>query len=131
MPFVHVRTATRLTSDQSNRIRHGITQLMAATLSKKAELTAVLIEPAAGEATWGIGGEPVAVAAHIDATVTAGTNTEDEKATFIGQAHALLRDVLGNRLPLATYVVITEVPSASWGYAGHTQAHRAASLKAA
>ena len=131
MPFVHVRTATTLTTAQNASIRQGITQLMASKLCKKAELTAVLVEPAAMGASWGIGGEAVGIAAHIDATVTAGTNTENEKAAFISEADGLLREVLGGGLPLATYVVVTEVPGASWGYAGQTQAHRAASLKAA
>ena len=130
MPFVHVRTATMPTPDQTTRIRQGVTRLLADTLRKKAELAAVLVEPVVSGASWGIGGEPAAVAAHVDATVTEGTNTVDEKAAFIAQAHELLRRVLGDGLPLATYVVITEVPGASWGYSGQTQAHRAASPRA-
>ena len=130
MPFVHVRTAATPTSDQTDRIRHGVLDLMAGTLRKKAELTAVLVEPVAAGASWSIGAAPVVVAAHIDATITKGTNTEEEMAAFIGQAHGLLRQVLGDGLPLATYVVVTEVPGISWGYAGETQAQRAASLKA-
>ncbi len=130
MPFVHVRTATTPTSNQITRIQQGITHLMADTLRKKAELTAVLVEPVAVGASWSVGAQPVAVAAHVDATVTEGTNTEGERAAFVGQAHELLRHVLGDGLPLATYVVVTEVPGANWGYAGQTQAHRAASHKA-
>ena len=131
MPFIHVRLAVTPTPDQTARIRKGITHLMAGTLRKKAELTAVLVEPLAPGASWGIGGEPVLVAAHVDATVTQGTNTESEKAEFVGRAHELLRAVLGNGLPLATYVVVTEVAGENWGYAGLTQSHRAVLSRAA
>lgn len=130
MPFIHVRTTTPPTAEQTARITQDITRLMASTLRKKAELTAVLVEPTASGASWGIGGEAVAVAAHIDATVTAGTNTKDEKAEFISQAHAMLRGALGDGLPVATYVIVTEVPGENWGYAGQTQASRAASSRA-
>ncbi len=130
MPFIHVRTAATLAPEQTARIQQGITQLMAATLHKNAELTAVLVEPAAAGASWSIGAGSVGVAAHVDATMTEGTNTDQEKAAFVGQAHALLQQVLGEGLPLATYVVVTEVPGVAWGYAGQTQADRAADLMA-
>ena len=130
MPFIHVRTATTPTAEQAARMTQRVTRLMAGTLRKKAELTAVLVEPAAFGPSWGIGGDAVTVAAHIDATVTAGNNTEHEKAAFISQAHAMLREVLGDGLPVATYVVVTEVQGENWGYAGQTQASREASSRA-
>lgn len=123
MPFVSVKVAGPLDGAQVTRLRQGITDLMAQVLGKRADLTAVLIEPVAGE--WAIGAEPVARAAHLDATVTLGTNTAPEKARFIAAAHRLLTTVLGPDLPLATYVVVSEVPAESWGYAGRTQAERA------
>lgn len=124
MPFVTIKTAgPALTASQVERLQTGATRLMAGTMRKKAELTAVLVEqvPAAG---WSVGGVPVPVAAHLDVKVTAGTNTA-EKARFITEAAALLKEVLGaEALPVATYVVIDELPADSWGYDGLTQEQR-------
>ena len=125
MPFIHVRVArARLGSEQIHRLQHGVTAMMAGVLRKKAELTSVLVKEAP-VADWSIGGKPIAVAAHLDAKITAGTNTTAEKARFIADANALLKTVVGAALPVATYVVIDEVPGDAWGYDGLTQAHRA------
>ncbi len=127
MPFINVRLAgPALEPQQIARIQQTITSLMAEVLRKKAELTAVLVEHISG-GSWSVGGQPVAVAAHIEAKMTAGVNSPDEKASFIAEAHKLLKDVLGPDLPIATYVVLHEVQPDAWGYAGLTQAHRAAS----
>ncbi|WP_197430613.1 tautomerase family protein, partial [Methylobacterium sp. CCH5-D2] len=91
---------------------------------------AVLVEPVA-VAGWTVGGAAVGCGAHLDAKITRGTNSAEEKARFIAAAHALLAEVLGPDLPLATYVVVDEVPGEAWGYAGLTQAHRAAERRAA
>ena len=124
MPFVHIRVAGRpLSGSEIQTLQAGATTLMACIMRKKAELTAVLVEqPVIGG--WSIGGNPVPLAAHLDVKVTAGTNTDDEKAAFVEQAHRLLKDVIGSTLPLATYVVIDEIASDAWGYDGRTQAYR-------
>jgi 4-oxalocrotonate tautomerase len=127
MPFINVRLAApALEPDQIARIQQSVTLAMANILSKKAELTAVLVEHVP-TGSWSVGGQPVAVAAHLDAKVTAGTNSTEEKARFINEAHKMLKDVLGPELPIATYVVVHEVPRDAWGYEGLTQAHRALS----
>lgn len=130
MPFIHVRIAgPALSPEHTQHLQQRITTLMADVLGKKAELTSVLVEqvPVAG---WSIGARPVGVAAHLDAKVTAGTNTVDQKARFIADAHALLKEVVGSELPLATYVVVDELPADAWGYAGLSQQHRADAARA-
>lgn len=124
MPFVHIRIAGEsLPPAAIARLQTEITGLMENVLRKKAELTAVLVEqlPAGG---WAVGGAPVALAAHLEATITAGTNTAEEKALFIERAAALVKSLRAAPLPIATYVVIHEVPAESWGYDGRTQAAR-------
>jgi 4-oxalocrotonate tautomerase len=128
MPFVNIKIAgLTLTSEHTRHLQKEATALMAGVLGKKAELTSVLVEqaPASG---WSIGGQPLVVAAHLDAKVTAGTNTAAEKARFIAGAHALLKSVAGPELSVATYVVVDELPADAWGYDGLTQAHRAGAL---
>ncbi len=64
------------------------------------------------------------MAVHVDATITAGTNSPEEKARFIEQTMKLLNHVFGGELNPATYIVIAEVPAQSWGYDGQTQESR-------
>lgn len=124
MPFVTLKLAAELDRADTARLQRGLTTLMAEVLGKKAGLTAVVVEPVAASG-WTIGAEPVARAAHLDVKVTRGTNTAAEKGRFVAAAHALIAEVLGPRLPLATYVVVDEVPAEAWGYGGRTQADRA------
>lgn len=121
MPFVHIRiSAAELAPSQIETLQKGATHLMASVMRKKAELTAVLVETHGAEC-WSIGNQAVPVAAHLDVKVTAGTNSVDEKAEFVRQAHGLLKSALGTDLPLATYVVVHEVSADAWGYGGLTQ----------
>ena len=125
MPFINVKVAgQKLSRDQVERIQAGVTTLMTDILHKVGPLVGVLVEevPLAG---WSVGAAPVACAAQVDAVISAGTNTAEEKGRFITEASRLLKDVLGSQLADVSYVVIHEVPKDSWGYGGLTQAHRA------
>ncbi|MCJ2072593.1 tautomerase family protein [Methylobacterium sp. J-030] len=125
MPFINVKVAgQKLSRDQVERIQAGVTTLMTDILHKVGPLVGVLVEevPLAG---WSVGAAPVACAAQVDAVISAGTNTAEEKGRFIAEASRLLKDVLGSQLADVSYVVIHEVPKDSWGYGGLTQAHRA------
>lgn len=124
MPFVHIRIAGKaLNQNDLARLQTETTRLMAEILRKKAALTAVLVEetPVNG---WTVGGAAVAVAAHLEAKITEGTNDPEEKARFIAEATALLKEMCGETLPVATYVVLHEIPAESWGYDGLTQSAR-------
>lgn len=81
---------------------------------------------AAGAGGWSVGAGAVSPAAHVKVAITRGTNAPAQKACFVAQAHALLARVLPGPLPLATYVILREVPGETWGYGGLTQAQRAA-----
>lgn len=125
MPFINVKVAgQKLGQGQVERIQAGITTLMTDILHKVGPLVGVLIEevPLTG---WSVGAAPVACAAQVDAIISAGSNTAEEKGRFIAEASRLLKDVLGSQLAEVSYVVIHEVPKDSWGYGGLTQAHRA------
>jgi 4-oxalocrotonate tautomerase len=124
MPFVRITiSGPALAPEQVSRFQTEMTELMAATLGKRADLTSVLVEQPAA-ASWAIGGTPAKVAAHVEATITAGTNLSEEKARFIEKSMRLLRSVLGSELNPATYVVVNEVSANSWGYDGRTQESR-------
>jgi 4-oxalocrotonate tautomerase len=96
-------------------------------MHKKSSLTAVRIDEHPAE-NWAIAGEAVstgaAPAVHMDIKVTAGTNTDAEKAEMIRLAMAMLNDIVG-AAPEASYVVIDELDAGTWGYNGRTQKARA------
>ena len=125
MPFVHIRLAgaRSISPEQVRHLQIEATRLMATVMRKNAELTSVLVEvvPLDG---WSIGAKPAPVAAHLDVKVTQGTNSPEEKERFIAAAAALLREVMSEALPVATYVVVDEVPADAWGYDGRSQGER-------
>ncbi len=124
MPFVRMTVSgPALAPTQVSLLHTEMTELMASILGKRSDLTSVLVEQPA-MAGWAIGGTPARVAAHVDATITAGTNSSEQKARFIDKTMRLLRSVLGPDLHSATYVVVTEVAANSWGYDGRTQESR-------
>jgi len=124
MPFIRVTVSgPRLAPKQVVLLRTEITPLMAVVLSNRADLTSVLVEqPAAAD--WAIGGTSVKVAVHVEATITAVTNSPEQKARFIEKTMRLLASVLGSELNPVTYIVVSEVPANAWGYDGRTQESR-------
>jgi 4-oxalocrotonate tautomerase len=124
MPFISIKIAgPTLAPEQIKTLQTQTTTFMKEILRKKAELTAVLVEqvPVAG---WSVGANAVPIGAHLAAVITAGTNSEPEKARFIAATAEMLKSVLAAGLPVATYVVLQEVTAEAWGYDGLTQAER-------
>ncbi len=125
MPFINVKVVGKpLGQHQLKAIQQGITSLMTDILRKVGPLVGVLVEQMPAN-SWTVGAEPVACAAQVDAIVSAGTNTPEQKARFISEANLLLKSVLGVEMSEVGYVVVHEVPKDSWGYDGFTQAYRA------
>ena len=100
---------------------------MAEVMNKNPSLTAIRIDEYPAD-NWAIAGDAVSVgertAVHIDIKVTAGTNTDEEKAEMIARSQAMLREVVGPT-PEASYVVIHDLDAGAWGYNGRTQKARA------
>jgi 4-oxalocrotonate tautomerase len=131
MPFINIKVAgPQLSDEQVRRLQTRTTELMVGVLNKKGPVVSVLVEQAVLKG-WSVGGTPVKAAAHVEAEVTAGTNTREEKARFIAEANRLLHEVVGNDLPLATYVVIDEIAADAWGYDGVSQEGRRLAATAA
>jgi 4-oxalocrotonate tautomerase len=125
MPFVSIKIAgPELTPMQKRALQTGFTELMAGTMRKVYDLTAVAIERVEPN-DWATGARPSGSgrAAYVEVKVTQGTNSPLETQQFIAEGHALLTTTLGT-LPEATYVVVHEIPAKAWGYAGKTQEAR-------
>lgn len=128
MPFVDLALHHPSPSPEAlQAVRAGLTRLMADVLHKRADLTvaAITVHPAGAVA---IGGADLAAghwwSGRLVACVTQGTNTDEEKAGFLGEAYRLLCRHLGE--PASPfYIVVQEVPAGAWGYDGRSQASRA------
>lgn len=126
MPFIRISVAGNApTHEQIAELQRKTTQLMVDILHKRPEVTVVALESIA-VGNWSIGGSHLAedqALAQIEAFITAGTNSEKEKAEFISAAHRMICTVFNVEIsPL--YVVIIEVSGADWGYDGITQLAR-------
>ncbi|NJS36072.1 MAG: 4-oxalocrotonate tautomerase [Brachymonas sp.] len=123
MPTLNLRLAPLLNPPVYDSLAAKLTALTAKVLHKRPEVTIVMIDdlPAARFCAGGAASEQAIACLEIN--ITAGTNTAVEKQAFVSDAHALLRQLLGD-LHEASYVIVRELPAENWGYGGMTQAQR-------
>jgi 4-oxalocrotonate tautomerase len=129
MPTLRLQISPLQNPERYAALGAALTRITAQVLHKRPEVTVVTIDdlPAA---RYLVGGrdaqQPMAC---LEISVTAGTNTADEKSQFIRQVHAELHRQLSVGTVLlheASYVIVRELPATDWGYGGYTQAHRQA-----
>lgn len=133
MPTLSLRISPPQDAARHRSLAAALTALTAETLGKRAAVTAVLIDELPAS-RWHIGAQPLAQpSAWLEICITAGTNSEAQKARFVAAAHAELQRQLapGAALAPASYVIVREIPATDWGYAGLTQRARSASIPAA
>lgn len=126
MPTLQLKVSPLQNPAHYRALASALTRLSTLHLGKRAEVTAVMIDDVPA-ARWHIGGSDVAgPTAFLEISITAGTNTADDKAAFIAAAFAELERQLGAGRPLtpASYVIVRELPATDWGYGGQTQAAR-------
>ncbi|WP_367140324.1 MULTISPECIES: tautomerase family protein [Streptomyces] len=121
MPYFRVTVPDpALPADVQGALAEGLTELAVSVLRKDRARTIVHINlvPAG---CYFVAGRPLAGArdAHVEGSLTAGTNSAAEKAAFIARAEELLTRVLGP-LPRAG-VALHELHPESYGYNGVTQ----------
>lgn len=120
MPMITLNLSRPLDADTRLAVTRAVTDLTADLLGKKRELTALAIGHIEH---WMVGTEPVGgalTAFHLETRVTAGTNTKPEKARYISAVWQALDELVGPLHP-ASYIVVSDLPADSWGYAGETQ----------
>lgn len=126
MPVLRLDIAPLQNPERYRALAAALTRLMADILGKQPDLTAVLIQdrPAA---QWFVGAEDVArPATLLEVSITAGTNTPEQKEAFIAAANAELQRQLAptDGLQPASYVIVRELPAGDWGFDGLTQRER-------
>lgn len=126
MPTLQLKVSPMQNPSSCRALAGALTRLTALHLGKRPDVTAVMIDDVPA-ARWHIGGGEVrGPTAFLEISITAGTNTAQQKAAFIAAAFAELQDQLGAGQPLAdaSYVIVRELPATDWGYGGQTQAAR-------
>ncbi|MGI5131246.1 tautomerase family protein [Pseudonocardia sp. CA-107938] len=125
MPFARLTIAdpTVSPSVQQELVR-SVGKLLVDVLHKEAEVVVTHVNLTSPQ-QWYVGGELVtgATGAHLEVSITAGTNSAEEKSAFVAQAYAALADALGV-LADTVYVAIIELDGDAYGYNGVTQAQR-------
>jgi len=126
MPTLTLKVSPPQPADRHHALAAALTRITAETLGKRAEVTAVMIDNVDPQ-RWHIGGQALKQAsAWLEICITAGTNSAEQKAAFIADAHAeLQRQLTGDAaLEPASYVIVHELPASDWGYGGVTQRSR-------
>ena len=125
MPMINITlTGASAAPSTIQHLQQETTRLMQSILHKEAALTVVSVTQLPAGA-FSANGQAVATAASMQALITAGTNSAADKAAFIFAAKTLLTATFGpSAAPI--YIALHELPAASWGYDGQTQAARKA-----
>jgi 4-oxalocrotonate tautomerase len=125
MPFARLTVADpQLSVETQHELAEGITKLLSGALLKEPEVTVVNTVLVPRE-QWFVAAIPrcAATGAHLEVSITAGTNTAEEKAAFLSEAYRLLVEAL-HTLPPAVYVALHELDAESYGYNGISQLAR-------
>lgn len=125
MPLIQITLAAPPAAPETiAALQRDTTRLMRDLLHKDAALTVVAVSqlPAGSHAA---AGRAVQSAASLVATITAGTNSDADKAAFVAAATRMLAAAIGGSAA-PVYVALHELPATDWGYDGRTQAARRA-----
>jgi 4-oxalocrotonate tautomerase len=126
MPFIRLIIADpALSGDTRRSLAAEFTRLVDHELDKEPLDTVVQVTLVPPQ-SWFVGGRPTTggTGVHCELSITAGTNTEAQKAEFLRRAHATIGSHLGV-LPGAVYVALYELDGRSYGFNGVSQHARA------
>jgi 4-oxalocrotonate tautomerase len=124
MPFVRL-TLNRpdLPEETRDALARTVTDLLAQDLRKIARITVLTVD-LQPERSWYVGAQHVeGVGGHLDVLLSAGINTDEEKAAFIAHGYEALGRILGPLAPVF-YIAVHEIPALDWGYNGVPQGVR-------
>jgi len=127
MPLITVTySSSRQSPSLKADIAAAVSELTAKILHKDPKVTAIIVKSAAA-ADWFAGGKSLAeqnlASFWLDVHVTEGTNTKDEKATYLAAMFKRMGELLG---PLHTesYLHVDEVKGDAYGFGGLSQERR-------
>lgn len=121
MPYINVKLNVKESDELREKIVHIVLENTTNILNKRKEVTSVFVE-FVSQKSWSIGGKN-STTFYLDIKITKGTNTKEQKANYIKKCYKDFQELLGEITP-ASYIVIDEVDSDSWGFEGLTQEYR-------
>jgi 4-oxalocrotonate tautomerase len=122
MPLVTATLALQPSPEVTARTVRALTELTVEVLRKELERTTVMVRYVPPE-QWARGSVTGSRRFVVEAKITTGTNSADEKAAYIREVQSAFECILGKGT--AGYVIVDEITADSWGHAGETQAARA------
>ena len=126
MPFLNVKICGPESVEVTKKVSAFLTKHTVAILGKKEDVIAIAVEylPAS---QWAVGGAALAGRGlgsfYLNIKITEGTNSKNEKASYVEKVFAEFASTLGKLTP-ASYIVIHDVRADAWGFAGATQEYR-------
>ena len=127
MPLITVTySSSRHAPSLKADIAAGVTELTAKILHKDPKVTAIIVK-SVDAADWFAGGQSLAeqqlASFWLDAHVSEGTNTKNEKAEYLAAMFKRMGELLGP-LHHESYLHVDEVRGDAYGFGGLTQERR-------
>jgi 4-oxalocrotonate tautomerase len=126
MPILDVILSGGPSAERSAAVAEALSGLTADVLGKDRRVTSVAVRYVPPE-HWHVGGTSLASQGKssffLDVRVSDGTNTKDEKARYVAEVFARMRELLGD-LHAESYVHVHDARADSYGYGGLTQEQR-------
>lgn len=126
MPYLRVRIASENQEVGIQKMAQKLTELAVNDLGKVADVAVVDIQYV-NPKNWFVGGKSSAELGEtgffLEIKITEATNLREQKAQFVKNVFGEFTNWFGT-LSKASYVVVQDIDSDSWGYGGKTQEYR-------
>ena len=126
MPILNLKVSATRSPALTQAIAEMLLEHTTRILHKKRDLTAIAIDYIRPD-DWIVGGQSLSAhgksSFYFDIKVVDETNTKSEKAQYIEEVFAAVRNLLGELHP-ESYIYIQDVRPTSFGFGGKTQEFR-------
>ena len=126
MPILNLKISGEESTHLSQTIVNELTEMTAAQLNKKPEVTAITLTYIS-EDSWFVNKKSLKnwdlKSFYLDIKVTESTNLKEEKSAYIKAVFSLMEKHLG-KLHNESYVYVEEVKADAYGFGGLTQEYR-------
>lgn len=126
MPYLNIRLSMDSSLDVAEKVKSILMKHTTETLGKNGDVTSIEIDFISPN-LWFVNGAPVGeqgfIVFYVDVKITEGTNTKEEKATYIDKVFSDIQSTLGS-VSDASYIVVHDVSADSWGFKGRAQEYR-------
>lgn len=126
MPIIKIRTNAAISDVDLATITSNLVESTCRTLKKDRGLVVVNFLTGDESGSWFVAGQEAqfdGFLVEMSITVTAGTNTLEEKSAWVRESFESIVQALGRpRSPC--YIAVHEIPDQAWGFDGLTQLGR-------